>query len=578
MVRLRFLSTGVLCWLILFTFSGCQPTSSPDANNSTASPTLPTSNSTSPLFVDVSKPVGLKFRHDAGIDGSYYLPEHLASGAAFLDYDNDGDLDVYMINGANHSNQPGRSPINRLFRNDDGQLVDVTDQSGLGDPGYGMGVAAGDYDNDGNVDLYITNFGPDKLYRNLGDGTFADVSTAAGVENPAWGCSASFVDYDLDGFLDIYVGNYLHYAKPKDCKDVTGRPDYCDPSTFPGDADVLLHNNGDGTFTDVSEASQIGSAVGRGLGVICDDFNEDGLPDIYVANDGEPNFLWINEGDGTFAESAMLTGVAVNRFGAAEASMGVTLGDIDSDGDQDLFVTHWLQETNTLYRCLGPLNFEDATAASGLGAPSLKYTAFGVAFLDFDHDTSLDVALVNGRVRRGDILEGADRESPVAAYSEPNQLFRNRGDGKFEDISNQGGDFTKTVAMSRAMAVGDFDNDGDLDLLVSNCHAHAQLFRNDVPKQGNWLMIRAVDPALKRDAYGARVTLWIGSKKLQRTVNPGYSYAASNDPRVHFGVGAAERVDKIEIRWPGGVVQEYDGVKVNQHLVLFKSPSSDAER
>jgi hypothetical protein len=208
----------------------------------------------------------------------------------------------------------------------------------------------------------------------------------------------------------------------------------------------------------------------------------------------------------------------------------------------------------------------------------LKYTGFGVAFLDIDHDTSLDVALVNGRVRRGDILDGADPGSPVAAYSEPNQLFRNQGDGNFEDISNQGGDFTKTVAMSRAMAVGDFDNDGDLDLVVSNCHADAQLFRNDVPKKGNWLMIRAIDPALKRDAYGAQVTVWIGSIKLQRTVNPGYSYAASNDPRVHFGVGPAERVDKIEIRWPGGAVEQYAGVEVNQHLVLFKSPLSDAER
>lgn len=567
------------CILLLIGAAGCQPSPTSETAGNSGETVSSTSHTAAALFVDKSLATGLVFHHDAGMDGSYFLPEHIASGAAFLDFDNDGDLDIYLINGAHHSDQPGPVPVNQLFRFDDGRYVDVTESSGLGDQGYGMGVAVGDYDNDGFVDVYVANYGPDKLYRNLGNGTFADVSPSAGVVNAGWACAAAFVDYDLDGFLDIYVVNYLDYSKPVDCKDAAGRPDYCGPSTFPPQADVLLHNNGDGTFTDVSQSSQIGKVRGRSLGVICDDFNNDGLPDIYVANDGEPNFLWTNNGDGTFTDSGLLFGVAVNRFGAPEASMGVTRGDIDGDGDIDLFVTHLLQETNTLYECQGPNSFEDATATSGLGTPSLKYTGFGVAFFDLDHDAWLDVALVNGRVRKGEIIDGANRDSPVAAYSEPNQLFCNSGFGKFADISDQGGDFTNTIAMSRAMAVGDYDQDGDLDLLVSNCHAGAQLFSNEAPKKGNWLMIRAVDPELNRDAYGARVTIWVGEEKQQRTVNPGFSYAASNDTRVHFGIGPAKSVDKIEIRWPGGIVQEFEGMEVNQHVILYKKlPSSVSGR
>ncbi|MFQ5415009.1 MAG: FG-GAP repeat domain-containing protein, partial [Phycisphaerae bacterium] len=363
-----------------------------------------TAGASPPFFTDIAQAARLVFAHDAGVDGTYYLPEHLASGAALLDYDGDGDLDIYVINGADHAHRSDTPPVNRLFRREpDGTYLDRTAESGLGDPGYGMGVAVGDYDNDGFVDVYITNYGPDKLYRNSGDGTFTDVTAQAGIANARWSCSASFVDYDLDGFLDIYVGNYLYYPKPKPCTDGAGRPEYCGPQTCPPEPDVLFHNNGDGTFHDVSEPSGIASVRDRALGVVCDDFNGDDWPDIFVANDGGPNFLWINNRDGTFVQSSLLAGVAVNRFGAAEASMGVTVGDVDGDGDLDLFMTHLVHETNTLYRNVGAAGFQDVSAACGLGVSSLKYTGFGTAFFDFDHDGLLDLAVVNGRVRRGPI-------------------------------------------------------------------------------------------------------------------------------------------------------------------------------
>ncbi|MCP3905187.1 MAG: hypothetical protein GY715_16300 [Planctomycetes bacterium] len=519
-----------------------------------------------PRYQEITETSGIDFVHDAGLDDSYFMPQILGAGAALFDFDGDGDLDVYLVNGAYHGD-PGPGPRNVLYRQDDGpRFTDVTDEAGVGDGGFGMGVAVGDYDNDGDPDLYLTNYGPDSLYRNDGNGTFTDVTADAGIDTDRWGSSAAFLDYDRDGWLDLYVVNYVHYPEPKVCADDAGRPEYCGPTASPGVPDLLLHNEGDGTFRDVSDASGIASVAGKGLGVICEDFTGDGLVDIYVANDGEANQLWVNTADGSFDESAMILGAALNMFAATEASMGVTAADVDDDGDLDLFMTHLVRESNTLYRNDGTGSFDDVTAAAGLGAPSRRYTGFGTAFLDFDNDGAMDLAIANGRVTRA----GSRRpdQDPLAPYAEPNLLFRNEGDGRFTDTSAGAGTFCSTAEVSRGLAVGDLDDDGGVDLLVTNCHGPARLYRNTTPNRGHWLIVRAVDPTLQRDAYGARVIVTAGGRQRHRTINAGYSYASSCDPRAHFGLGEAAAADSIEIRWPDGLVETFPPVPADQVLTL----------
>ncbi len=535
-------------------------------------------------FTEITAEAGLDFRHDAGIDGSYFMPEIVGSGGALFDYDNDGDLDIYLVNGGPHKANVASSELaaNRLFRQEaDGTFTDVTDASGVGDRGYGMGCAVGDINNDGYADVYVTNFGPDALYRNNCDGTFSNITASAGIAGDRWSTSACFFDYDRDGFLDLFVNSYVRYDPPQACRDSSGRPDYCGPANFAGVPDVLYHNNGDGTFTDVTARAGIAHVAGKGLGVVAADFNADGWIDVYVANEGEQNQLWINLGDdGRFDDRAIILGTALNISGKAEASMGIAVGDVDGDADLDLFMTHLDRETNTLYLNSGDW-FEDRTARAGLGSDSLPFTGFGTGFFDYDQDGDLDLLVVNGRVRRGLDSPVATTASTVLTsarelalfhrdYAEPNLLFENDGTGKFHNRSASAGVLCSRIAVSRGAMFGDVDRDGDLDVVLTNCNGPASLFRNDIPKKGHWITIRAFDPALNRDAIGAQVHVEAGGKTYTRSVTRAFSYLASSQPTAHFGVGDAHRVDRVTIAWPDGSKEQFPPMRADQWIQLNK--------
>ncbi len=528
-------------------------------------------------FTEITDEVGLHMIHDVGVEGDFRFEEIAASGCALADFDGDGRLDIYLINGTTHHRRGGTDPapeasMDRLFRQmADGSFVDVTLQSGLRATGYGLGCAVGDYDNDGDSDLYVTNFGPDKLWRNNGDGTFSDVSTAAGIDNDLWSVPAAFVDYDRDGLLDLYVGNYVLDPNSASCYDTAGRRDYCGPQNFLPAVDTLYHNEGDGRFRDVSAAAGITAASGPAFGIVCADFNGDGWDDVYVANDGTNNLLWINQQDGTFVETATVAGCAYNRDGAAEGGMGIALGDVDGDDRLDLFITHLQNETNTLYRGAAHESWADATDRSGLGMSSYPYTGFGTGLLDIDHDGDLDLIVANGAVkRRNHPVPGAAVDEYWLRYAEPNLLYVNDGTGKFTEMSGRAGPLCTRAEVSRGLAFGDIDGDGDLDVLMTHADGPARLFRNDTPKQGRWLIVRAVDPRLNRDAIGAVVSVRVGDRRLRRTVIAAYSYASSSQPIAHFGLGDNGHIDEITVRWPDGMAERFDGVPVDSAVELLR--------
>jgi hypothetical protein len=532
------------------------------------------------FFKDVSDEVNLHFIHNPGVDSAYYMPESIGSGGAFLDYDNDGDLDIYLLNGAmrNKRDTTKVKIKNQLYRQEaGGTFSNVTKMSGLGDPGYGMGVAVGDIDNDGYVDVYISNDGPDALYLNNGDGTFKNITKNSGIDNPDWGVSVIFLDYNLDNYLDIFVANYVEFDTSVYCTDRVGRRDYCGPQGFPGYPDRLYHNNGDGTFTDVSSVSGIGSKQSAGLGTVSTDFNNDFFPDIYVGNDREQNHLWINQGDGTFKDQAMMLGVGYNSAGMAEASMGITVGDIDNDEDLDIFMGHFGGESNTLYRNMGEIGFQDDTTPAALASPSLPYTSFGSGFFDFDNDSDLDLAVVNGRVIRGPVLTNQKPATYWDHYAEPNFIFENDGNGIFQNVSNRFTEFSTRIENSRGLIFGDVDNDGDIDVLVTNEGGRARLYLNEKEDKGNWLHVRAFDPRLNRDAYGAKIRVGAKDKKILRVVNPGYSFCSSNDPRAHFGLSHFSGAVKIDIKWPDGETEIYNDISVNQFVTLNKGEGIESE-
>jgi hypothetical protein len=551
-------------------------------------------------FTDVATASGLDFVHFNGMSGEHYYPEIMAPGVALLDYDNDGDLDVYVVQGqmlgagktlGDAVFPPERALEDRLFRNDlivnrDGtrtlRFTDVTEQSGIHVRSYGMGVATGDLDNDGWVDIYRTGLSGSVLLHNNGDGTFTEVTKHAGVENTGgWGVSAAFVDYDRDGWLDLFVGNYLIYSVAADihCLSVAGQRDYCPPNSYRAQPSRLYHNRQNGTFEDVTGKALIGGAYGPALGVSTADFNGDGWMDIYVATDGAPHLLWMNQRNGTFKETAQLAGAAVSGAGNAEAGMGVDAGDFDNDGDEDLFVTNWQNQMNTLYVNDGSGNFEDRKAASGLGRPSLAKTGFGAAWLDVDNDGWLDLLVVNGSVAT---IEAQARARDPFPLRMSNQVYRNLRDGHFEDVSDRAGAVFKLADVGRGAAFGDLDNDGDIDVVVGNAAGPLRLLRNNVGNRAHWLGLRLVGlpreqsagARTPRDMLGARVEIVrTGQPTLFRRARADGSYASANDPRVLAGLGASAEAARVRVTWPDGGKEEWPQVPADRWTTLKEGDS-----
>jgi len=537
------------------------------------------------VFTDVAERVGLDFVHFNGMSGEKYMVEMMGPGGAFLDYDDDGDQDVFVLQGRMLGDGktiedaliPPKGPLRaRLYRNDlergrDGaavvRFVDVTDASGILADGYGMGAATGDIDNDGDVDIYVTNFGGNRLFRNNGDGTFEDVTRSSGTEERRWSVAAAFFDLDRDGWLDLYVGNYVAHrtASNKRCFAEAGYVDYCGPKAYDPEPDRLFRNRGDGTFEDVTRRSGLGSAFGPALGAIPLDANGDSWPDLYVANDGAPNYLWINRGDGTFVEDALLAGCAVNRDGAPEASMGVDAADFDNDGDEDLFMTHLSRETNTIYVNDGHGAFEDATVRTGLGAPRERCTGFGTAWLDYDNDGRLDLVVVNGAVT---LIEESLAAGDPYPLRQKKLLFRGGAAGVFEDVSARAGPAFELSEVGRGAAFGDVDNDGDTDVLVVNNAGPVRLLINRVGQDRRWIGLRLVTRD-GRDALGAWAGVFAsdGTTRFRRVRTAG-SYASANDPRVLFGLGDATRVERVEVRWPDGSAEQWSDLPIDRYATL----------
>ena len=528
-------------------------------------------------FTDRTEAAGIDFTHVRGSSGEKYMAEIVGAGAALFDYDDDGFLDLYLVNGAALPGfQTQTTPRNVLYRNNgDGTFTDVTAHARVGDPGYGMGTAVADYDNDGFLDLYVTNFGPDVLYRNNGDGTFADVTTEAGLGCELWGTSSAFGDIDNDGDLDLYVDNYVDFSLENHIVcggPETGGRDYCHPRVYHGLPDVLYRNEGNGSFSDVTRSAGVYTNEGKGLGVVMVDYDNDSDTDIYVANDSVPNFLWRNRGDGSFEEVGLLSGVAFSEDGLAEAGMGVDFGDYDGDGLLDLFVTNYYDETNTLYRNTGRAWFVDETTRSGMGEPSLMYVGFGTGFVDYDNDGDLDAFVANGHV-----LETVDFVDDGVFFEQPNLLFNNDGRGRFEDVSEISDAHFELRRSSRGTAFGDYDNDGDVDLLVTNSRASPNLLRNDGVHQNHMLAIRAVGREANRDGIGTRVRIHAAGRQQLRDVHGAYSYCSHNDLRVHFGLGNTLGVERVELVWPSGTIENLGPLDADHLYVVTLRVVSNCE-
>jgi hypothetical protein len=550
-----------------------------------------------PWFVDVTEEKGLRFSHDAGAFAEYDMPLIMGSGAALFDFNGDGRLDVYLLNNGGPRGRP-----NQLFQQQrDGTFKDVSKGSGLDFAAHCMGVAVADVNNDGLPDVLVTEYRGVRLFLNRGGGKFVDVTREAGLKNPGWATSAAFFDFDRDGWLDLVVVNYVDYNTPGPCT-TPGGSDFCPPRAFQGQVTRLFRNLGRAApregeapaepgargsagaspslvkFEDVTESSGLAKRPGPGLGVVCADFNGDGWPDIFVANDGQPNHLWINQQDGTFKEEAVVRNLAYNVMGQSEAGMGVALGDVDGDGLFDVFVTHLAEESNTLW-LQGPAGrFEDRTAAHGLAQPRWRGTGFGTVLADFDQDGALDLAIVNGRVGRSSVTPTKALPFFWRRYGERNQLFANDGNGHFRDVSPHNEPFCGEYNVARGLVWGDICGDGSVDLLVTTVAGPARLYRNVAPNRGHWLLVRAIDPGLRRDAIGALVRVRAAERSWIRQINPASSYLCSGDVRAHFGLGSAGWIDSVEVVWPDGKRETFAGGKADRQIKLEKGQGTKSGR
>jgi enediyne biosynthesis protein E4 len=518
-------------------------------------------------FTEISHEAGVDFLHVNGASADKHLVETIGSGGLFFDYDNDGWIDIFLVDGGSLTDPAvARRARHGLFRNrGDGTFEDSTARSGIRHRGYGMGACAGDYDNDGWVDLYVTSFGSNTLYRNTGTRIFTEVTAAAHVGSSSWSTGCAFADLDRDGDLDLFVTNYV-MIDPKHspfCGNASTKTRfYCHPLNFEPLGNVVLRNNGNGTFSDVSAASGIGAYRGNGLGVVIGDYDEDGWPEIFVANDSMPNFLFHRTDTWHYADVALRGGVAVASDGQARAGMGVDAGDYDGDGQIDLVVTNLDSEMHSLYRGLGHRLFTYATPDSGIGPATLPFVGFGVVFFDFDNDTQLDLAVANGH-----IMDNAPQYRAGATYAQRNQLFRNVSRGRLADVSRNAGAGFAVEKVSRGLASGDIDNDGDLDLLVTNNGQSADLLRNE-SVSGNALLVRTIGKQSNRDGVGAQLKLTVATQTQRREVKAGSSYLGQNDQRQHFGLGSATRIDRLEVRWPGGSTEVFQNIEANQILTV----------
>jgi len=538
-----------------------------------ARPHLPAADD--PIFIESAAATGLAFTHVNGATGNYYLPEMMGAGVALFDYDNDGDLDVFLVQGGALPSPAREAPTSRLFRNDltigaDSRrtlhFTDVTERSGAGIRGYGMGAAVGDYDNDGYLDLLVTSFGSIALLHNNGNGTFTDVTRQAGISDSAWSTSAAFFDYDRDGYLDLFVARYVDFtaAANKLCNDPVGTRDYCSPRVYRPVPARLFRNDGRGHFVDVTAAAGISKAYGAGLGVAVGDYNGDGWLDAYVANDGTPNQLWLNRHDGTFVDEGPLSGAALNSEGNPEGSMGVASGDFDLDGDEDLFVTNIVGETSVLYVNDGRGNFEDARVRSGLASLTARFTGFGTDWIDYDNDGWPDLFVANGAVNIVESLRGQP-----APYRMRNQLFRNSGTGRFEETSASAGPAFARAEISRGAAFGDIDNDGDVDIVFTNNNGPVRLLLNQIGARNHWIQVRLDERPANRFGIGS----WVGVERsgrptLWRRVRTDGSYLSASDVRVHFGLGSSAAVSAVVVQWPDGQRERWTGVSGDRVLTL----------